>query len=401
MVSLIRYLKVIVILFFILSGCRIFSPSGSGVIPQVTIVTPQDGDTIKIAHVVIRAEVTSKEDILKVKFFDDNLFLGEVQTYPYEHLWETAFVSNGEHKLSAEAVDESGNTGRSSIVSVLVTKEDLYDWDLFSSPTSNNLNALFAYNSLNIWVCGNSGSILFYDNSAWQIQTIPNNSLFDIFLISQDRGWCVGENVLLEFNNGVWSLLATFEKEKFISIFIFNDTTGWVGDYEGRIFTFSGDSLEVYDLLDTMPITDILGFTPSDLWASCGNSLFHYDGVNWLLDTTFADEYINSLYSPDGSSIWAAGTHLFYYDGVVWEMKELPSSIGTDCEVKAIYFSTPNDGVACGIKGENGFVISYNGVEWKEESIQKDIPLYGINRFSNGEGWAVGYRGAILHSKGK
>ena len=93
-------------------------------IPQIRIVEPQEGDTIRTANVLIKVEVTSNENILKVRFFDDNLFLGEVSTHPFDHFWETAYVSNGEHNLSAEAVDESGNTGKSPYVTVFVTKEE-------------------------------------------------------------------------------------------------------------------------------------------------------------------------------------------------------------------------------------------------------------------------------------
>ena len=121
----------IAILLFVIPGCRLFSPSGSGVIPQIRIVEPQEGDTIRTANVLIKVEVTSNENILKVRFFDDNLFLGEVSTHPFDHFWETAYVSNGEHNLSAEAVDESGNTGKSPHVTVFVTKEESVSIFLF------------------------------------------------------------------------------------------------------------------------------------------------------------------------------------------------------------------------------------------------------------------------------
>jgi len=395
-----NFLISILILFFILSGC--FRPKPV-IIPVVRIVEPQEGDTIKTANVLIRAEVTNESDILKVRFFDNNLFLGEVLSYPYEHLWETAFVSNGEHNLTAEAIDASGNKDRSPEVSVYVTKEDMYDWDLFNSPTSNDLNALFAFDSLNIWVCGNSGTILFYNDSAWELSTISINNLNALFFISQDKGWCVGMNTLFEFDNEGWTQLLPDSalKKSFLSIFVIDDTIGWVGDSQGKIFTFNGDSLEEYGLLDSHPITDILGFSSSDIWASCGGSLFHYDGANWFLDTTFIDEQINSLTSPDMSKIWAGGTHLFYYNGTEWEMRDLPFSPGVDSEVKSIYFSNPANGVACGTKGENGFILTYNGVEWKQESLQKDVPFSGIIKFSNGEGWAIGCDGTILHRQGK
>ena len=399
--------SVLLILLFvgIVSGCRLFSPSGSGVIPQVKIVSPQDGDTIKTASVVINVEVTSNEEILKVKFFDNNLFLGEVQTYPYEHLWETAFVSNGQHNLKAEAVNVSGNTGSSPNVSVIVSKEEMYNWRFFDSPTAFNLNAIFANDSLNIWICGDNGNILSYDGSDWILSEISGTiyaDLFDLHFISPNKGWCVGDNSLLRFDNGTWSQLLLLEKEKFLSIFRFDDISpGWVGNYEGRMFVFTGDSLVKYETLDTMPITDILGITPSDIWACCGNSLFHFNGTNWLLDTTFVGEKVISLCLQDGTDIWAVGTYIYFYDGYKWEKRDLPSQCGVNSELYAVHFATPSNGVACGKSDGEGLIISYDGVQWRKETIQiENRLLYGICRFTNGEGWAIGYRGTILHSKG-
>ena len=59
------------------------------------------------------------------------------------------------------------------------------------------------------------------------------------------------------------------------------------------------------------------------------------------------------------------------------------------------------NGIACGRNGATGFIISYDGHEWREETVQiTDKELQGICIFSNGEGWAVGYDGTILYRTG-
>jgi hypothetical protein len=394
-------LFVLCILIALNSGCRLFSPSGTGGNPLVTIVSPVDGDTIRESYHIIKAEVASSERILKIRFFDNNLFLGEVQEEPFEHLWETAYVSNGEHTLKAEVVDHSGNTGYSPSVSVIVSKT-LYDWNLASTPVDYNLNSLFAINSSNIWVCGDSGTILSYDGSDWtvsQIATSTSEELFDLFFDSPDRGWCVGKNVLLEYSSGVWEQLQTFTKEELLSIYISNNgDSGWVGNAEGELFVYADKSLSLYGILDTMEISDIYGTSFSDVWACCGNSIYHYDGMGWSQDTLFTGERIYTLFSLDGIIIWAGGTNLYCYNGTYWERSALPIQGGT---ITALHFIDLVSGVACGNNGTGGFILSYDGEVWREETVQStNRELYGVCVFSSGEGWAVGNGGTVLFRAG-
>lgn len=395
----INFTVAFLIIFFVFFGCRFFSPSSSGEIPVVEIVEPGDGDTIRTASLLIKVNATPEDEIMKVRFFDNNLFIGEARISPYKLLWETAFVSNGEHILYAEAVNKSGNTGKSPAISVSVTKDELYDWNPVHSLTPNRLNGIFTCDSSHIWCCGDNGSMMFYNGSEWSSQTVTNNSLSALFFLSQEQGWCVGNNVILEFNNQVWNPLFTINKENFRSIFLFSDTLGWVGNHQGKIYAFYGDSLVEYGLLSALPITDIIGFMPSDVWASSGNEIFHYDGNEWSLDTTLVGEYINKLFSIGSSELWAAGTHLFSYNGGIWEMKQLPSSVGTSYEINGIYFQSQTNGALCGLKSEGGFIALYDGVVWKEESIPDDVLLNSITILSSGEGWAVGNSGVILHRK--
>lgn len=385
------------ILIVLLTGCRLFSPSGTGGNPMVTIVSPVNGDTIRESNYIIKAEVASSEKILKIRFFDNNLFLGEVQEEPFEHLWEIAFVSNGEHTLKAEAVDHSGNIGNSPNVSVIVSKT-IYDWNRVPSPTDQNLNSLFAFNRTSIWACGDNGTILHYDGSEWAVSTITpqiTEDLFDLFFVSPDKGWCVGENILLKFESGVWNQLQTFTKEEFLSILVFySPERGWVGNSEGEIFVFSYDSLSVFGILDSMEISDICGISQDDVWACCGNSFYHFNGAGWSRDTLFTGESIFTLSSPNNTTVWGGGTNLYYYNGFFWESGNLPVQGGI---LSAIYFIDSVNGIACGRNGATGFIISYDGDEWWEETVQiTDKELQGICIFSNGEGWAVGYDGTIL-----
>ena len=104
---------------------------------------------------------------------------------------------------------------------------------------------------------------------------------------------------------------------------------------------------------------------------------------------------LNTLFSPDGITVWAGGTNLYQYNGSFWERSTIPIQGGT---VTALYFIDSMNGGACGNNGATGFIISYDGSVWQEETVQiTDKELQGICIFQNGEGWAVGQSGTILH----
>jgi hypothetical protein len=220
-----------------------------------------------------------------------------------------------------------------------------------------------------------------------------DEDLHDLSFIDSDRGWSVGENIMLAHENGSWSTLLSFTKKQLRSLFIFDVTNGWVGDGEGMVYTFDGDTIIEYALLDTVAVTDIMGIAPSDVWASCGNSIFHFDGAGWARDTTFPGEEIRRLSSFDGTTIWGVGTSLFRYDGVSWEVSALPVLNGTAYDIS---LSSAETGIICGETQGKGFVASFDDTIWTLMSLQRDLPLYGLLGFANGNGWAVGAEGSIL-----
>lgn len=389
-------LTALFLLMLAAEGCRIFNPSSSSGIPEVQIVDPSNGDTLSAAYQTIRVQVQSGQQTTKVRFFDNNLFLGEDYNTPFEHVWEIACVSSGQHELYAEVVDASGNVGRSATVTVFVSKGGLFDWQAVLSPTSNDLFAISGIDEQTIRACGANGALLKYEGSEWIQESLPvgtDDDLFDVSLTSAGRGWSVGDNILLGYENGSWSVLLSFSKKQLRSLFSFDESSGWVGDGDGRVYTFDGDTIIEYAILDTAAVTDILGISPQDVWASCGRSIHHFNGAMWVRDTTFASEEVHGLFSLDGITIWGAGTSVFRYDGTRWEVRPLPVLNGTAYGITLLQSET---GIICGERQGKGFAFSFEDTVWTEMSLQRDVPLYSILGLSSGDRWIVGGEGTIM-----
>jgi len=88
---------------------------GAGNPPTVTITRPADGSTVW-GTAVIQASAADDGIVSEVEFFVDGLSIGTDTSYPYEISWDSSGVSDGDHTISANATDESGETGSDSVL---------------------------------------------------------------------------------------------------------------------------------------------------------------------------------------------------------------------------------------------------------------------------------------------
>lgn len=86
----------------------------------------------------VSLSATSNDDIgvVQVSFFVDSTLIGTATTAPYEVSWDTTTVADGDHELTAEARDATGNVGRSVPQTVAV------DNGIDATPPQVSLNAL-------------------------------------------------------------------------------------------------------------------------------------------------------------------------------------------------------------------------------------------------------------------
>ncbi len=86
--------------------------------PQITIVSPTDGETL-YGTVTILAEVQDNEGITQVEFFANDKRLKGFISSPYEYVWNTYEVIDGNYTLKVRATNLLGNQN-SEIINVIV-----------------------------------------------------------------------------------------------------------------------------------------------------------------------------------------------------------------------------------------------------------------------------------------
>ena len=88
--------------------------------PSVSILVPSESQTTVSGSVTITASAVDDTGITKVELYVNGKLAGSDSTAPYEFIWDSTNVPNGNATFTAYAYDAAGNTGISSNITVTV-----------------------------------------------------------------------------------------------------------------------------------------------------------------------------------------------------------------------------------------------------------------------------------------
>jgi hypothetical protein len=113
----IQLIFIVTILFI---SCKEKSPIEIDEVPIVRIVYPFNGQIIT-GPIMLKAEVKQNRPIVFVDFICDSICIGRDSIFPYAYYWEAGFQADGKnHILFAKAIDDRGNIGESSKITVTI-----------------------------------------------------------------------------------------------------------------------------------------------------------------------------------------------------------------------------------------------------------------------------------------
>ena len=92
--------------------------------PDVTITSPSDGATIK-SRAAVRVTATDRYDVADVTLLINGLAIAADTIEPYQFVIDPSKFAPGEHDLTVEAVDTSGNVGLDTIMVVFAGSGDI------------------------------------------------------------------------------------------------------------------------------------------------------------------------------------------------------------------------------------------------------------------------------------
>lgn len=305
-------------------------------------------------------------------------------------------------------------------------------------PSGNDLYSVFFIDDDNGWIVGSDGFIKKTTNAGidWTEQNSNKDQILkSVFFIDQNIGWICGESgLILKTTNGGqdWNNQISGTAEHLTKIHFFNADTGYSVGFGGTILKTtdggltwvlqpSGTSSDIYDIDFISPLLGfavggefgsyaILKTTDGGLsWFNIQNN-FYYDYLS-MLSVKFIDKntgFIGGGYSnqnvifktTDGGETWIELVVLSNRENTKQhdiEQTILYNSGG----INSIYFKDNNTGYAVGgtaygwdrkiyttTDGGSTWIRKYSG--WEENG------LIAVTGNSRGQGWAVGFTGAIF-----
>ncbi len=142
-------------------------------------------------------------------------------------------------------VGKDGGWGHVKYGVILKTSDGGETW---THQTSDNLNSMCFLDEKNGWIIGvpyenyppNVRSVLYFTNNggdAWETITINGYALNSLFFVDTNKGWAVGNNIILNTIDSGKTWTKQFQKDGYSdylhSIFFVDKNTGWAIGFQG------------------------------------------------------------------------------------------------------------------------------------------------------------------------
>ncbi len=298
-----------------------------------------------------------------------------------------------------------------------------------------NLRSLWIGSPTNIWAGGYHEGVLHYNGTTWKQfyltrLTYQFSAVTGIWGFGEDDVWLISqENGEIFHYDGQEIKKVHQETEgkplKLFDIWGANPNEIWVAASLGRLLHYDGTSWQIFKI-PTNPDPDsdmvsLFGTDRASLWAiNQVGTLFHYHGTQWEFvakDPGIAQgkgaSWYSDLSGTGPNDLWAVGSKrwligpvgsppnaagFLHYDGSTWS--EVPEQFYSD--LTSVWGRTPQD---LWISTRDGETYHYDGIDWQliQTGVGKwnemDEVLSKIRGLPDGQIWAVGGHGAILHYK--
>jgi photosystem II stability/assembly factor-like uncharacterized protein len=300
-----------------------------------------------------------------------------------------SFVLSGFAPISANSQSQLG----SSQISNLGT------WEIFTSPTEEDLSGISMLSSNDGWAVGNNGTILHWNGNIWSKVVSPTSfDLFSVDMLSATNGWAVGaDGVILHWNGANWTQVQSPVGFWLMDVQMLTSSDGWIVGMGGTLLHWDGNNWTQApaDYVPHIEAVDMLSSTQG--WSVGGDitiEILRWNGSNW--SNVAAPSIGSRLLSVDMISStdgWSGGRDgmMVRWDGSNWSKVGIP----TDAWIEDIEMVSSSDGWAVGQYGE---ILHWDGSSWS--LVQSPLPfgwLFDIDMLSAYEGWSVGLSGVILH----
>lgn len=266
-----------------------------------------------------------------------------ISTYPHHVIhhngtdWDTRFFADDGLIRNITGVNDS-NAWALSFNNTLY-RFDGEEWNVQEKLSGLGVNNIYALSTQSIWAVGAFGSIRQYDGNTWQTHDSGVTAWLNaVWAADTSNVWAVGrDGHILHYDGNTWSAQVIDPDLHFTDVLGFSPTDVWAVAFPA-IAHFDGTSWEIAAVVEPAPFGSgfLSGTGPDNLWLLSGRNLWKYEGGDWVHLTIlhFPSITISRFWVQDATNIWFAGVdgidhhgRVVHYDGNDLHIYTLPGGL--------------------------------------------------------------------------
>lgn len=245
-----------------------------------------------------------------------------------------------------------------------------------------------------------SGGITLNAQEVWKVEECDiSENLNAVHFIDNETGWIVGNNgVMLYMSGDSWLVYPKTTEEDIHSVFLTGKESGWAVGSKGTILMLEGKDWYSIQSPTRATLYDV-SFHDSihGIAVGANGTILRYDNGIWSKSDNITKGILHSVSSYSGLNFLSGGMEygsvpILTYDPYGNGFSDIfdPGYV----VIKDISMQSDGQGWAVGTAGT---LLHFNGTEWNREVLQEKVPtLNSLSFINSSDGIAVGFFGTLL-----
>lgn len=326
-------------------------------------------------------------------------------------VWAPQTVNAPANAMNLFGVASVGGTSFAVGAGGTITKLNAGTWSNDTSPTTQQLSAIYGRSATDFWAVGLAGTRLHYTGT-WADASGADGGMADLYAVS-GAGTTVfaGGNAgaVLSTTGAAWSAAIKGGTGEIRSMYGFSPKDIWVVGASGMILHYDGQSWTPASSGTSENLNSVWGSSATDVWAVGDNhTLLHNQGSGWT-SVTVQDPSVTNLNGVWGSGpldVWAVGgcsvateNHILHIAGPSQAGVILNTSPGNAPTMYSVWGSSDKD---IRVGGDHVIVTLVSNLGMPQLTGVQNVGniVRSIWGSSGGDVWAVGDGGLVTHNAG-
>jgi photosystem II stability/assembly factor-like uncharacterized protein len=302
-------------------------------------------------------------------------------------------------------------------ICLIMISETYSAWQPETTPTIDQLRAVWGSAENDVYACGNYGIILYDNGTGWvQLTDFPGTKhCYGIWGSSSDNVYIVldkGEVYNGSANTG-WTKAPALTTQRLRSVWGSGPDDVFVVGEKGTMLHDNGTAWNIMAVpANTPTLQTVWGFSSTNVYAVGGTSasdpvgatpsvIIHYDGSSWTTQWSGTDlQRLQSIWGSSSTDLYASGDYGFMLhssDGVTWTESPHGLPLPSDIIIRDILGYSSNDIFAV---GDYTTILYDNGSAWSDVSDNIDNSTGDIPPFVRFSGIWGNETGRYLYTVG-